>query len=284
MIKEYIVLVTAIISISLASILVVLSNAPGIVCAFWRMTLSSIITFIAIIVKDRKIRISLNPLIIFSGLSLAIHFSFWMESLYRIPIALSATIVNLHPIFSTVISPLIGEKICKRDVIGMITAIIGAIIMVKVWEVNVEIDYFGVIYALIGALSFSAYFSINKISRRRMDTLNLTAWVYGIGGIITLIYIMMNRINFTAYPESTWVNIILMTIIPMLMGHTLLNYLLKYLGLLTIAVSTLGEPVGSTILAYTILNQKIDLIQIWGMIITLIGIFITLFNGEEFNQ
>ncbi|MEM3541989.1 MAG: DMT family transporter, partial [Candidatus Methanomethylicia archaeon] len=201
-----------------------------------------------------------------------------------IPVALSTTIVNLHPIFSTIIGSLIREKIKRIHLIGIITAIIGAAIMVKVWEISTEIEYLGIIYALIGALSFSTYLSINKISRKNMDTLTLTTGVYGIGGLTTLIYIMINKINFIIYPQSTWIYIILITMIPMLMGHTLLNYLLRNLGLVIVAVSTLGEPIGSTILAYTILKQKIDLTQIFGMMTTLAGIFITTLSERKINQ
>ncbi|MEM0084346.1 MAG: DMT family transporter [Candidatus Methanomethylicia archaeon] len=284
MLIDYIILMVAIFSVSWASILVLLSNAPGIVCAFWRMTLSSIITLFLTSIKNKEIKVVLNIPIIFSGISLAIHFSFWMESLYKIPVALSTTIVNLHPIFSTIIGSLIREKIKRIHLIGIITAIIGAAIMVKVWEISTEIEYLGIIYALIGALSFSTYLSINKISRKNMDTLTLTTGVYGIGGLTTLIYIMINKINFIIYPQSTWIYIILITMIPMLMGHTLLNYLLRNLGLVIVAVSTLGEPIGSTVLAYTILKQKIDLTQIFGMMTTLAGIFITTLSERKINQ
>lgn len=284
MLINYVVLTIAVFSISWASILVLLSNAPGIVCAFWRMILSSIITLFAIYIRSKEVKIVLNIPIVFSGISLAIHFSFWMESLYKIPIALSTTIVNLHPIFSTLIGSLIGEKIKRIHLIGIITAIMGAAIMVKVWEINMEIDYVGILYALIGALSFSIYLSINKVSRRNIDTLTLTMGVYGIGGITTLIYMIINKVNFIVYSQSTWIYIILITIIPMLMGHTLLNYLLRNLGLITVAVSTLGEPIGSTILAYTILKQKVDSTQVLGMMTTLIGILITILSERRINQ
>lgn len=284
MFVNYIILVIAIFSISWSSILVLLSNAPGIVCAFWRMILSSIITLFIKFIKDKNIKIEVKPPILFSGLSLAIHFSFWMESLYKIPVALSTTIVNLHPIFSTLIGLLIGEKVNRQRIIGIITALIGTIIVVELWSSETQIDYIGVLYALIGAVSFSIYLSINMIMRKHIDTLTLTICVYGVGGFTTLIYIIMKEINFTSYPQSSWIYITLITLIPMLMGHTLLNYLLKNLGLITVAISTLGEPIGSAILAYTILNQKIDLMKILGMMMTLIGIFITIRNRSLTNE
>jgi drug/metabolite transporter (DMT)-like permease len=60
------------------------------------------------------------------------------------------------------------------------------------------------------------------------------------------------------------------------MGHTLLNYLLRSLGLITVATSTLGEPIISTILAYMILGQTIDGIKMLGMMITLMGIYLAI--------
>jgi len=219
-----------------------------------------------------------NPLIVISGLSLAIHFTFWMESLRMIPVALSTTIVNLHPIFSSIIGKFMGERISGKRLTGIFTSIIGSTIMVTgVRGLNIsEISFPGVIYALIGAASFSIYLSANKSLRKEMSTQALTTFVYGIGGIVTLTYILANNINFTSYTINTWIYITLLTIIPMLMGHTLLNYLLRSLGLITVATSTLGEPIISTILAYIVLGQTIDNIKILSMIVTLIGIYLAI--------
>ncbi|MCS7369585.1 MAG: DMT family transporter [archaeon GBS-70-058] len=277
--KDYIILGIAVFSVSWASIFVVLSNAPGIVCAFWRMTLSSILTLLIMVVSgEYKWIFKFNPLIVISGLSLAIHFTFWMESLRMIPVALSTTIVNLHPIFSSIIGKFMGERISGKRLTGIFTSIIGSTIMVTgVRGLNIsEISFPGVIYALIGAASFSIYLSANKSLRKEMSTQALTTFVYGIGGIVTLTYILANNINFTSYTINTWIYITLLTIIPMLMGHTLLNYLLRSLGLITVATSTLGEPIISTILAYIVLGQTIDNIKILSMIVTLIGIYLAI--------
>jgi len=277
--KDYIILGIAVFSVSWASIFVVLSNAPGIVCAFWRMTLSSILTLLIMVVSGKyKWIFKFNPLIVISGLSLAIHFTFWMESLRMTPVAISTTIVNLHPIFSAIIGKFMGEKISGKRLTGIFTSIIGSTIMVTgVRGLNIsEITFPGVIYALIGAVSFSIYLSANRSLRKEMSTQALTTFVYGIGGIVTLTYILANNINFTSYTINTWIYITLLTIIPMLMGHTLLNYLLRSLGLITVATSTLGEPIISTILAYIVLGQTIDNIKILSMIVTLIGIYLAI--------
>lgn len=274
---DYIILSIAVFSISWASILVILSNAPGIICAFWRMIISSIITLIVIFIK--KIPLKLNVQTIASGLSLAAHFSFWMESLYKIPVSLSTTIVNLHPIFSAMIGTLMGESMNKKRALGIIISLIGSTIMVGVSEISIEENHIGILYALIGAISMSLYLSINRLLRERMDVLNLTFQVYMVGGISILSYILINNIEVTSYPQITWIYITLIALIPMLMGHTLLNYLIKKLGLITVAVSTLGEPIGATILAYIILHQSVDVNKIIGMTMTLIGIFITIIGG-----
>ena len=277
--KDYIILGIAVFSVSWASIFVVLSNAPGIVCAFWRMTLSSILTLLIMMVNGEYKGITkFSPLMVISGLSLATHFTLWMESLHMIPVAISTTIVNLHPIFSTIIGKFMGERVSVKRLMGIITSIIGSTMMVTgIGELNIsEANIQGIIYALIGAASFSIYLSANRILRNEMSTQALTAWVYGIGGIATLTYIFANNINFTSYNINTWTYIILLTILPMLMGHTLLNYLLRSLGLITVATSTLGEPIISTILAYMILGQTIDGIKMLGMMITLMGIYLAI--------
>jgi drug/metabolite transporter (DMT)-like permease len=60
------------------------------------------------------------------------------------------------------------------------------------------------------------------------------------------------------------------------MGHTTFNWALKYLPASMVAIAILGEPIGSTILAYFILGEGLTLWKIIGGISIFSGILIAL--------
>jgi drug/metabolite transporter (DMT)-like permease len=63
--------------------------------------------------------------------------------------------------------------------------------------------------------------------------------------------------------------------VPQIIGHSSYNWALRYLPVTFVGVGTLGEPVGSTILAYFILNEIPTLAKLGGGALILAGIYIS---------
>jgi len=57
-------------------------------------------------------------------------------------------------------------------------------------------------------------------------------------------------------------------------GHYLFNWLLKYVKAATVSMSVLGEPLGSTVLAFFLLGEAITGIQIGAGCLLLFGIWL----------
>jgi len=66
----------------------------------------------------------------------------------------------------------------------------------------------------------------------------------------------------------------LLAFIPQLIGHSTYNWALRYMPAAFVAVTTLGEPIGSTILAFIILQEQPGWIKIVGGIFILAGIYL----------
>jgi drug/metabolite transporter (DMT)-like permease len=64
-----------------------------------------------------------------------------------------------------------------------------------------------------------------------------------------------------------------LAVIPQLIGHTVFNWALRYVSAAYVSVTLMGEPIGSTILAYILLSQIPGTIKIAGVVLILIGIY-----------
>ncbi len=83
------------------------------------------------------------------------------------------------------------------------------------------------------------------------------------------------RESLFGYHWLTYVWILLLALVPQLIGHSTYNWALAYLSAAFVAVMTLGEPIGSSILAYFILQEAPTAAVIAGGVLILIGIYLS---------
>ncbi len=272
-IRLILALIVAVTAISSASILIVLANAPGPVTAFWRLAFSVFLILIlnrSIALPDDVYAIK-YPLI--AGVALGIHFASWMQSLFYASIAVSTTIVCMDSLFSGLFSTMFGEKPRIGQILGVAIALMGVYMLSGADPTSSPL---GVMLALIGAAAGGLYFTIGRIVRNKLDFGTYVTLTYAFATIVTLIISLIYGYKLISYPAKTWICFILLAIIPMILGHTLLNYVLRHMEVLPVTASVIGESVGATILAYLILGQALQPIAYLYMLLILIGIAVTL--------
>ena len=266
-------LALAVLAISSAAILVVLAGAPGPVTAFWRL-LFSIPLFL---VLNRSISLPNTRKALFfpavAGLALGIHFASWMESLFYASVAVSTTIVCTHALFSALFSTTLGERPKAGQVLGVVLAIVGVYFLSGA-DPNSRPE--GIILALIGAVAGGVYFTTGRFSRNRIDFGAYVLLTYAGAALVTLAISVMNGFPLFGYSPVTWIYFLLLAAIPMMLGHTLINYILRHMGVVPVTASVIGEAVGATILAFLILGQSLQIQAYFYMFVILLGIVLAL--------
>lgn len=278
--KTTILLLISIIAISLAAILVKLSNAPSSVISMNRMFIA-VILLIPFAQKYKKDIANLNfkdfNYLVLSGLFLALHFGLWFGSLKLTTVASSTVILSLQPIVAIIASFLLyKEKISFKVFCTILISFIGVVI-VSWGDFNLT-DLTAMIGNLLSLLSVISIVSYLMIGKNAM--LKLTHWVYSIivfffAGIFLLIYNLITHTPLVNYSTKEWILFILLAIFPTI-AHVIFNYLLNLISPTTISMSMLLEPVGASLLAIFILKEYLDYVQILGIVIVLIGVYLFL--------
>jgi drug/metabolite transporter (DMT)-like permease len=267
---NYLLLFTAVLAVSSAAIFAFLASVPGVVAAFWRLTLS--IPFLLLIYRPRKIAIS--RMSVLAGLALALHFSFWIESLFHASIAVSTTIVCTHSLFSGLFAYLWGEKPRPNQIAGVLIAMVGVYLLSGA---DARADLYGILLALAGAIAGGYYFASARFARS-VDFPSYLIVTYSSAAVFSLLACLLTSQPIFGYPASTWIYLALMALIPMLVGHSLLNYLLRQMEVLPVTASVIGEGVGATALAAIFLNQTLETQAYAYMFVILSGIALTFFK------
>ncbi len=274
-----IAIMTGIVAISTASIFIKLCDAHPLVIAFYRLGLASLI-LVPIALRHRRYRKILQgrwKLLFLTGLFLALHFIFWIASLQYTSVASSVVIVSINPVFVGLGSYLIlHEKVTKVVIVGILLSISGGMIIGLSDFTHSTHSALGDLLALGGAVMASGYLMAGRRLRQEMDLLSYIFPVYATSAIVVLLIGLGAGVSFFGYSIRSYVLFLMLAIIPQLIGHSTFNWALKFFSASTVAVLILGEPIGSTILAYWILGETLNLCKVIGGICILAGIYAVL--------
>lgn len=276
--------IVAAMSIGLASILVKLSSASAIACAFWRLFFSSLLmSIICLITKSNIISIfkvldgAKIALVFAAGFSLAFHFILWMESLFRIPIAISVTIVVAYPLHLALVE-IIFEK--ERKIItplaGLLLGFLGIVILFREAYVYAKLDALGVAQSFIASILAAMYFYIGRLLRKTINLYLYSFQVYAVASIIVFLHSSIVGEDVFMYLPKSWIWFLLLAIIPMLGGHTVMNYLLKFYRSSSVTSIALAEPAIASILAAILFREVIEMLHIVCLAIIMLGIALSL--------
>ena len=279
---------TVFFSISSSSILILLSGASSVSCAFWRVFISSTILWLIILLKGKVGHVFANRrtllLSTISGCALGVHFLLWMESLFWVPVSVSTSVVVTYPLFALIADRfLLKEKIRSLQVIGLIGGFIGVLLFTHP-KVLGGYSVYGVLLSLGGAIAGAVYFTVGRIVRKNIGLLEYVVPTYTTASLLLLAYSFLIGENILQHSFNTYIYFILLALIPMIGGHTVMNYLLKYLKTSIVTSIALGEPVGASILAYYILGQEVDLLKASAMALVLFSLFLVITQGIKEKQ
>ena len=251
-------------------------------------------------------------LAILSGLFLSIHFAAWITSLEYTTVVASVVLVSTGPLWVAILSPFFLREFPSRWVwLGMILALMGGIIvglsdsccipalseivgrvategsisrpgeverllicppLSDLWAGSA---FWGNILALVGAWTVAGYLMIGRRLRAKMDLVPYVFVVYSVAAIALIIYMLLAGQSPFGYPQLTYVWMLALALIPQLIGHSTYNWALRYMPASLVSITTLGEPIGSAILALLILSETPAPLTLLGGVFILAGIYLS---------
>jgi drug/metabolite transporter (DMT)-like permease len=268
-----------ILAVSTASIFIKLCDAPALIIATYRMVFASLILLPYALYKRTGRAWGKKEIgwLILSGFFLSLHFAFWIASLKYTSVASSVVLVSTHPIFVGIGSRLfLKERMESYLILGIFLSVLGSAFISYGDIALSERALTGNGLALLGAMTASGYFLVGRKMRKSQDLFSYILPVYSTAALALIVFSLAFQEAFWGYSPSTYLYLLLLALIPQLIGHTTFNWALKYLPVSMVAITILGEPIGSTILAYFILGEGLTSWKVVGGVLILAGILIAL--------
>ncbi len=284
--RIYILLVLSMLAVSTSPIIArYLNHLSPITIGLWRMMIAALIMSVYGYYKyDLKPINSDNKVkVIVAGILLGIHFALFYGAIALMPnnIANATVFGTMAPLFALFIEIYFGKSISKNLIFGLLIVLLGSSIMfISDFSMNNDLTL-GNILAIACSICFAFVFILSDQVRKTDSSFNFSKNVF-IYASITLFLIAISRgIPFLSISLNDFIFLFILGVVPTIIGHSVLYYLVNYLRPTIVASIPLGEPFIATIFAWFLFDhQVLNTYIIFGGITTLFGLFIIIQNKK----
>lgn len=300
----YIGLGLGLLAVSSASIFIryaQMDGAPSLVIAAYRLTLATLVLLPIALLRHwpelRRLAAHEWGWVVASGIFLGLHFGTWISSLEYTTVANSVVFVSTAPLFVALMAALfLKEKLTLGLWAGLGLALVGSGLVGMADVCAAESGcpplsaflqgsgFWGDMLALAGAVTVAAYILIGRRVRANMSLIVYILLTYGTAALTLVASVLLLRGSFAGFTPVEFgqsmlagglgwgVCVVLLALVPQLIGHSSYNWALKYLPATFVSVTVLGEPIGSTALAYWLLGETPSPLKLAGGLLILLGI------------
>lgn len=265
-INPYLAILVGVFAVSFSSIFVRLATAPPLIIAAYRLIFTfCILAPFSLSGNARALRSMTRRqvgLAAASGVFLALHFVTWFTSLKYTSIASSVVLVTTQPLFVVLGSFIFfKERVPRAALFGGLLAMVGSLVIGATDFQLGERAFIGDLYALFAAVMVSGYLLLGRRLRGDVDIAGYTFVTYGASAATLAVAALVGQLPFYPYPGRDWLLFVALALVCTVMGHTVFNWVLRYVQASVVSVSILGEPLGAIVWAAVFLGENPTLRQ-----------------------
>lgn len=270
----------AVLAVSTSAPLIRYAGAPALAIAMWRNALALPVLAPAALRARRPDRRE-RRLIALSGVFLAGHFAAWISSISYTTVASSVALVATQPAWAALIARRRGEPVHRQVWVGIGIAFAGVVVLSGVDLSISSRALFGDLLAVIGGILAAAYVTVGSEVRRSVDTSVYATGCYAVAAAVLLVASVASGRTLAGYGTATWLAIVGLVAGPQLLGHTLVNRVLRSLSATSVSVAILFEVVGASVIAALWFGETPPLGALPAALLILGGIVVVIRAGRR---
>ncbi|PZS19038.1 MAG: EamA family transporter [Pseudonocardiales bacterium] len=271
-------LVIALAGVSFSGPLMAATAAPALAIAFWRNALGAGVTALFVgtrhLAQLRDLDRRAVGVAAVAGVALAVHFATWVPSVTMTTVASATALVSTQAIFVALIARWRGRNLPSAAWVGVVVATIGTALITGADVGTSGRALAGDALAIAGGLSAGVYVTIGAQARRRMTTASYTVICYTVCSLVLFGACLLGRVPLHGFSTNAWVKIVLVTVAAQLLGHSLINLVLRSTSATVVSLAILLETPGAGIVAYVWLHQRPPWTAIPGLALLFAGLVV----------
>lgn len=208
-----------------------------------------------------------------AGVFLAAHFGTWIWSIQLTTVAAAVLLLATTPVFAAGAARLwLGERMRRLGWAGIVLTVVGAAAIGG--KDFGGANMIGNVLALIGGITAAAYTVAGQIARRHLGIVGYSVTTYAVAALLLLAACVAAGEPLWGYEGDTWLAIGAIVVGPQLLGHTILNLVVKDLEATMVTTAIMAEPVIATWLAFVLFNEVPAALVYPAGALVLIGIYL----------
>ena len=282
----YLALLIGMFAISTSAILIRYSESEPLVIGTYRQAFATLI-FLPFILKDKaaEIRSQSSPVIfemIFTGVLLGAHFSFFITSVKETSVAASVLLATCHVVYVAVLGwVFFGEALSSKAVFGTLVSLGGILILFGGDLIDNPGNFIGNMFAFISGILAGLYYLSGRKLRKIISLPTYAFVVYLFSFISMFSIVLLQNLTYTNMPIFEIQLFLLMALVPTLLGHTMQNWAIGYLPAYIVSISLLAEPIGSGLLAWLFFQEVPSFGVMFGGLIVISGLYLVILEEES---
>jgi drug/metabolite transporter (DMT)-like permease len=286
----YAALGLGILALSLSSLFVRWSEAPGPVMSFYRMAIAAFVLLPVIAgraLHSRRVRVKTKEvhsgkpklrwllLAVAGGLFTALDHGTWSSSIAYTRVANATLLNNMAPVWVALFTALVWkEHLARRFWLGLVVTLGGAAVVLGVDMLLAPEMNLGNGLALLSSVFYAAYFLTTQRARSFLDTLTYI-WLVDVFSTLGLLGISLAlKMPLTGYSPLTWIIFFCAAFVSQLGGYFAIAYALGHLPAAVVSPSMVSQPVISALLAMPLAGELLAPAQWLGGLAVVGGIFL----------
>lgn len=282
---ELLLLAVAIAGVSLSAPLIAATAAPALAIAFWRNAMAvGALTPFALWRHRAELRgvgRRTALLAVAAGALLAVHFGVWLPSLRMTSVASSTALVTTTPIWTTLLLRLRGHRPPALVWAGTALAFLGVLMLTGVDLSLSPRALAGDVLALAGGMAGAGYVLLGAEVRRTVSTVTYTYLCYATTTVLLLAACLIGGVRLGGYSGETWLKLALLTVAAQLLGHSLMNRVVKGLGPSVTSTAILLETPGAALIAALWLDQRPPAVAYPALAVIMAGLALVIMGDRK---
>lgn len=257
---------------------------PALAVAFWRNALATgaLLPFTLLRRREelRGLTAAERALAVGAGVLLAGHFATWVPSLTYTTVASATALGAAQPVWQALIARTRGGAVGYPVWAGIGLAVVGAGWLAGADFTADGTHLVGDALALAGGAFAAGYVELGGEVRRSVSTTTYTTFCYGTTAVVLLVASVVAGYPLAGYPASAWAKVVALTVGPQLLGHSLLNVVLRSTSPTVVSLTMLLEVPGASLIAALWLHQVPQRVDWVGGALLLAGIAVVVSAGR----
>lgn len=246
---------------------------------FFRLIISFVFLFGFILVTRKWERIQRKDIWIFLVSSLFNPFLYFIGEnygLHRVAASITAFIIATIPLFTPFVAyKVFGEKLSKMNILGLLLAFIGIILIIVNPDLSMNATIEGILLLFLAVFSAVIYTVFLKKLSFKYRATTIIGWQNLIGAVYFLplfFYFDFSEVAVTKPTFKVASSLIMLGIFASSLAFVLFTYVIKNIGISKANIYANLIPVFTGIAAFIVLEEHITLINILGMAIIILGV------------